>query len=563
MAAAGEPADQAGIFFESSLAAMKAYFCLSTEKDEASSSPYRLEKTFTLKTEPHEKSIATRQGGIMKPVSYTKIYILSLLPLFFLWLSVGAAAEMADDQIVVAVENQILQDPGTTLNTIDVTATSGIVTLSGMVDNILAKERAVTVAQTVRGVRSVVDKISVNPPLRQDPEIASDIEQALIYDPLSESWNISASVENGHVTLTGAVDSWAAREAVGKIAKGVRGVISLENSLAITYNIDRKDVEMEEEIERRLHWDALVDNSLIEVEVKNDQAFLTGTVGSAAERVQAHRDSWVAGITAVNSTGLEVDWQTRDPEQRKKKNLVRDDAEIQRAVEDAFLYDPRINRFEITVMVKDGWVTLKGTVDNLLAKRSAARDARNSVGVWHVKNLIKVRPSGPGDRLIADSVRNAFFMDPYVEGFAIDVSVDGGEVYLSGTVDTYYQKAQADYIAAGVAGVSKVRNRLQVTESKIMTYSPYVDPWYTYDYDWYIYPDYIPVKTDVTIRAEIEEEIFWSPFVDGGDITVTVDDGIATLTGNVDSYFEYNSAVENALEGGAVGVDNELVVNGE
>ncbi len=501
----------------------------------------------------------------MKPTSYAKILILSLLPLICLWLSpaAAAAAEMADDQIVVAVENQILQDPGTSLNAIDVSAAAGIVTLSGTVDNILAKERAVKVARTVKGVRSVIDRITIKPPLREDREIARDIKQALIHDPLSESWEITTSVENGHVTLTGAADSWAEREAIGRIAKGVRGVVSLENNLAISYRIDREDTEMEEEIEKKLRWNALVDDSLIEVEVQDDQAFLTGTVGSAAERLQAHRDGWVAGITAVDSSGLEVDWWARDPEQRNKKYLVRDDDTIRQAVEDALLYDPRVNRFEITVMVKDGWVTLKGTVDNLLAKRSAAGDARNTVGVWHVKNLIKVRPTGPDDRLIADAVGDALLRDPYVEKYQIDVSVVDGEVYLSGTVDTSHEKARADHIAAGIAGVSEVRNRLEVEGSEVMTYSPYVDPWYTYDYDWYAYPDYIPTKSDAAIRAEIEEEMFWSPFVDSDDITVTVDDGIATLTGDVDSYLEYSSAVENALEGGAVGVDNELVVNDE
>jgi hypothetical protein len=39
-----------------------------------------------------------------------------------------------------------------------------------------------------------------------------------------------------------------------------------------------------------------------------------------------------------------------------------------------------------------------------------------------------------------------------------------------------------------------------------------------------------------------------------------VDDGVATLTGTVDSWSEYDAAVNNAYEGGAVYVDNELLV---
>ena len=48
--------------------------------------------------------------------------------------------------------------------------------------------------------------------------------------------------------------------------------------------------------------------------------------------------------------------------------------------------------------------------------------------------------------------------------------------------------------------------------------------------------------------------------MDGDDIVVTVEDGKATLTGNVDSWSEYSAATENAYEGGATWVDNELDV---
>jgi len=40
-----------------------------------------------------------------------------------------------------------------------------------------------------------------------------------------------------------------------------------------------------------------------------------------------------------------------------------------------------------------------------------------------------------------------------------------------------------------------------------------------------------------------------------------VDDGTATLTGTVESWNEFWAAEENALEGGAVAVDNDLIVD--
>ena len=66
--------------------------------------------------------------------------------------------------------------------------------------------------------------------------------------------------------------------------------------------------------------------------------------------------------------------------------------------------------------------------------------------------------------------------------------------------------------------------------------------------------------SDAEIKEEINDELFWSPFVDADDVTVTVDQGTATLSGVVDSRSEYLSAEENAYEGGAVFVDNDLIV---
>ena len=83
------------------------------------------------------------------------------------------------------------------------------------------------------------------------------------------------------------------------------------------------------------------------------------------------------------------------------------------------------------------------------------------------------------------------------------------------------------------------------------------------DTDWYdaYEPDQPSAgKSDWEIEQNIEDEFFWSPFVDGDDITVQVEDGVAHLTGTVDTWSEYEAARENALEGGAVIVDNDLLI---
>lgn len=86
-------------------------------------------------------------------------------------------------------------------------------------------------------------------------------------------------------------------------------------------------------------------------------------------------------------------------------------------------------------------------------------------------------------------------------------------------------------------------------------YDPYFDDYGNYGYD-YGYDEYI--QTDPELRAEIMRDLSMSPFVDGEDITVSVDAGIATLSGRVEDRSAMIDAVEIAYDAGAWNVRNEL-----
>jgi osmotically-inducible protein OsmY len=448
----------------------------------------------------------------------------------------GAPADIEDQDITQTVEREFATDDGVAGHLIDVTTTEGVVTLSGSVDNVLAKDRAVEIAQAVKGVRSVIDKISVDPVARPDADIRSDILSALAADPATESWEITVQVENGRATLSGEVDSWQEKQLAATVAKGVRGVTGIENNITADYETDRPDSEIAAEVKRQLEIDERVDAALIEVNVDDGKVTLTGTIGSAAERSRARSDAWVAGTTAVDASALDVEWWARDRMVRKKTPSLTD-SEIEQAVEDAFLYDPRVLSFKPEVEVGAGVVTLSGKVGNLAARRAAEEDARNTVGVWRVDNYLRVRPEQrPTDTELADRVRNAIERDPYLERYDITVTVVNGKAYLYGAVDSQFEKTQAEMVASNVAGVIEVSNELDVTER------------WTWRDDW-------------EIRQDIESELWWSPFVDSDQVTVAVDDGVATLTGTVDSWQERSAAAENAREGGAKRVRNRLRVS--
>ncbi len=197
---------------------------------------------------------------------------------------------------------------------------------------------------------------------RTDAQISTDIVMALATDRATESYEIDVAVNDGVVTLTGTVESFAEKELAAKVAKGVRGVTGLTNDIDIDYEVERSDAEIKADIEKTLQWDTLVDDGLIDVQVDNGQVRLTGTVGSAAEKRQARYDAWVAGVESVNVEGLDVDRWARDEELRKDKYVAKSADEIKDAVKDALLFDPRVSSFDVSVDVVGSTVTLRGTV---------------------------------------------------------------------------------------------------------------------------------------------------------------------------------------------------------
>lgn len=475
---------------------------------------------------------------------------------------VEAKPDMTDQTINDKIGDELLLDPGVVSTKIDVRTSNGIVTLTGEVNNVLAKERSARIAETVKGVRAVVNRIEVSPSIvRSDAQILRDVESALLDDSATGAYEIITSVENGKVTLTGTVDSYQERELVKTVAKGVRGVTAIEDKINVQYKTDRADSEIKGEIEQALRWNAHVDNHLINVNVNDGKVALSGTIGSAAEKRMVETDAWVAGVTSVDTSNLSVEGWARDEKLRGDKYVVKSEEEVRDAVKDALIHDPRVMSYNVDVGVAGSMVTLRGEVDNLKAKRAAEQNAKNTVGVSYVDNRLKVRlDSWPADLEVADDIRAALLRDPYVERFEVTVTVIDGTAHLYGTVDSYFEKNRADDVASRVTGVVDVENHLLVDSGTAYIYDPYVDDFVS-DEDLIDYESRSPLKTDGEIADSIESELWWSPFVDSDEVTVTVDDGVATLTGTVDTWSERQSATENAYEGGATLVDNDLVVN--
>ena len=125
-----------------------------------------------------------------------------------LFVRVNAKEQALDHKaITIAVETALVNEGGAPGHLIDVNTRDGVVTLSGWVDNLLAKERAGKIAESVKGVRAVISRIAITT-VRPDGEVLNDVRAALQADPATDAYGINATVQDGVATLFGAFDSW-------------------------------------------------------------------------------------------------------------------------------------------------------------------------------------------------------------------------------------------------------------------------------------------------------------------------------------------------------------------
>ena len=466
--------------------------------------------------------------------------------------------DLTDENITNAVQSELMYNSSTPSHLIDIETSEGVVTLTGSVNSILARDRAGKIARTVKGVRAVINRVDVDAPDRTNAALEHAVEMQLLNDPATDSYEISINANDGNITLTGTVESWQEKQLAAFVAKGVRGVTSVDNNIEINYKKDRSDFEIQEDVEKTLKNDIRIDAALVDVEVNDGNVNLSGTVGSANEKQMATAQSWVMGVNKVDATDLEVKEWTRDKNLRMNKYVVKSDDQVKEAVEDAFLYDPRVLSFNPEVTVDNGMVTLTGEVDNLKAKHAAEQDAKNVVGVFAVNNYLKVRPVFmPENADLESDVVEALKNDPVVEKWKLDVTADNGIVYLYGTVNSHFEKAQAEDAVSKVKGVVEVENNIEVSNVSDRTYSNYYG-WNTY-YPFYISAD-DDYKTGTELKNAIESQLWWSPYVEQDDVEVKVSGNNVILEGTVETEREKLYAEINAIEGGADEVINNLDV---
>jgi osmotically-inducible protein OsmY len=161
----------------------------------------------------------------------------------------------------------------------------------------------------------------------------------------------------------------------------------------------------------------------------------------------------VAGVRGVAN---DIDVRLPLFNQRPDPEIARDAVA---AIQNALPYSAD----HIRVAVREGWVTLEGTVEWNYQRERAEEAVEHVRGVKGVTNLIQLQPRIPPTAEIKHRIEEAFRRSAELDASRITVEVDGSTVILKGTVRSWAERQEAERAAWGAPGVTKVENRIVIS----------------------------------------------------------------------------------------------------
>jgi len=214
----------------------------------------------------------------------------------------------------------------------------------------------------------------------------------------------------------------------------------------------KSNEDLQREVQDAIKWEPLLSAAQIGVIAKDGIITLTGSVDSYSKKSEAEDAAKnVAGVKAIIEK-IEVQFGTKG---RKE------DAEIATEIISSFKWNWEIPNDRIKVRVEDGWVTLEGQLKWNYQKEAAKKATRLIIGVKGLTNDIIIKSEG-NDLIEKKDILQALARNWSTHDQDIHVNVTGNKVTLNGTVDSLYQKDQAEKIAWNAPGVWLVENALGI-----------------------------------------------------------------------------------------------------
>lgn len=216
----------------------------------------------------------------------------------------------------------------------------------------------------------------------ENRQLRENILDELDFDPSIDAANVGVAVDNGVVTLSGHLLSYAQKLAAEDAVRQVRGVRAIANEIEVRYPSNKKtsDDEIAKRALKILEWYEVVSGDVIQVVVERGWVTLTGSVPWQYQKQSAEAAiRKLNGIVGVsNKISIKSTVSSHD---------------IKKEIEKALRRRTETETQGIMVSIKDGnRVVLEGKVDNW-SERTAVESAAWSVpGVHSVEDHLIVSP---------------------------------------------------------------------------------------------------------------------------------------------------------------------------
>lgn len=200
----------------------------------------------------------------------------------------------------------------------------------------------------------------------------------LSWEPSVSSAHIGVTANNGVVTLTGYVESFAEKRAAEAAAYRVKGVkaVAEEIEVRLTPNMTRTDAQIAEIALESLSWDVSVPKDKVRVKVEKGWVTLTGEVNWHFQKDAAERDiRRLFGVVGVsNQIAIKPHASPSDVAERIKDALHRS----------------WFNPADVTVSSVGGRVQLNGSVRSWHERQLAEAAAWGAPGVTQVEDNLAI-----------------------------------------------------------------------------------------------------------------------------------------------------------------------------
>jgi osmotically-inducible protein OsmY len=218
---------------------------------------------------------------------------------------------------------------------------------------------------------------------KTDTQVHHDVLEELKWDSRVDETEVGVQVDNGVVTLTGTVASWAKRMAAQEAARRVIGVLDVANDIKVKIPgaLTRTDTEIAQAVRRALEWDVFVPEEKISSTVSDGWVTLDGAVEIWSQRDDAERA--VNNLTGVKGVVNRITVKAVKPVT----------ADVRKAIEQALERRAEREAKRINVDVRDGLVTLTGSVHSWAERKSVVAAARFTPGVRGVEDQLRTEPA--------------------------------------------------------------------------------------------------------------------------------------------------------------------------